>query len=61
MSQTAFIENLAEMSGLGQHITEPKSPYRSGFHVDMIPKSTLNNDQQKRATKLMRILIGSLN
>ena len=61
LTQTSFINHLAIVAGLGQYSTEPKSPCRSRLPVDSIRKSIHPDKEQQKATKIMQMLIGSLN
>ena len=60
LSQEAFIDTLADLSNLNKpHMTNPKTPYRSGYPVDSIP--TVPNNTNSQITHKMQQLIGSLN
>jgi hypothetical protein len=62
LSQEAFIDTLATLSGLdGDGISEPKTPYRSGYPVDKIPDETYKENTQYKLNHLLRVLVGSLN
>jgi hypothetical protein len=62
MNQEAFIENLVQVANLDGPVNEPKTPYRSGYPVDSIPKDKNNTPaQQAKITKDMQIILGCLN
>ena len=63
MSQEAFIDSLCELAHLSDaSVTEPKTPYRSGYPVDSIPhKPCKNVEEQAILRHLMQTYLGCLN
>ena len=62
MTQTAFIDNLVQDQNLhGESVTTPKTPYRSGYPVDNIPKEDNSLHLQAKYTSMYQHIIGSLN
>ena len=62
MTQTAFVDNLVRDLKLdGAAVGEPKTPYKSGYPVDVIPHETYPQNLQNKYTSLYQHIIGSLN
>jgi hypothetical protein len=62
LSQEAFVETLTTLAGLdGDGVTEPRTPYRSGYPVDKIPEENYDESTQHKLNHLLRVLVGSLN
>jgi hypothetical protein len=61
MSQEAFIDHLLKLSKLdSDNINSVRTPYRNGYAIDTIPKTTPSANQSK-VTHYMQTLIGCLN
>lgn len=62
MTQIAFIDDLVQDQNLqSEAVTTPKTPYRSGYPVDNIPKEDNPPHLQSKYTAMYQHLIGSLN
>lgn len=61
MHQEAFIDHLLKISNLHDDtVNSVTTPYRKGFPIDAIPKLP-ESPNQKKLTKYMQTLVGSLN
>ena len=61
LSQSAFIDNLAEELGLDKLSTKhPKTPYRSGLPIDSIPDETVSASTRDSLKLRMQQIMGSL-
>ena len=61
LSQEAFIDNLCEMAGLSSPaVNTVKTPYKSGYPVDIIPYSRLPKREQDELIHTMQVYIGCL-
>ena len=61
LSQAAFSENLLIQNNLhGDMINPVQSPYRSGYPIDKIPNEAYDDTTQRKYTKHLQSLVGSL-
>ena len=63
LSQEAFIDNLSHMANLDDDkVSEPKTPYRSGYPVDTIPNRPIKDPTERAKVRhQMQTFLGCLN